>query len=138
MPIRIVHTVDNHIGLPFRQYPTDAAEQLVEERFLALERLVAEANRRAAHFFVVAGDLFDSPRVKAGDIEKAAGVLRQFEGEAVIVVPGNHDHFANSETEGWQRFRRATEADARIALLADPAVKSYDVDGQVVHFFPCP
>jgi len=53
-------------------------------------------------------------------------------------VPGNHDHYANSETEVWKRFRKATEADARIDLLVDPAVKSYDVEGQAVHFFPCP
>jgi len=138
MPIRIVHTADNHIGLPFKQYPADVANRLVEERFLALERLVAEANSRDAHFLVVAGDLFDSTRVRAGEIEKAANVLRGFGGEAVIVVPGNHDHFANSETEVWQRFRRATETDARIALLAEPAVESYDVEGQAVHFFPCP
>ena len=138
MPIRIIHTADNHIGLPFKQYPADVAKRLIEERFLALEQLVAEANSRNAHFFVVAGDLFDSPRVKKEDIDKAAAVLRSFDGVAAIVVPGNHDHFANAETELWKRFRRATEGDARIALLADPTVKSYDVDGQVVHFFPCP
>jgi exonuclease SbcD len=137
MSIRIIHTADNHIGLPFRQYPADVANRLVAERFLALERLVAEANRQEAHFFVVAGDLFDSTRVKAVDIEKAAHVVRGFDGEAVIVVPGNHDHFANSETEVWQRFRRVTEGDANIDLLVEPAVKSYDVEGQAVHFFPC-
>lgn len=137
MPIRIIHTADNHIGLPFKQYPTDVATRLIDERFLALERLVAEANEQKAHFFVVAGDLFDSTRVKKEDIEKAAAVLRGFDGLAVIVVPGNHDHHANSETEVWQRFRRATEADARIDLLVDPVVRSYDVEGQAVHFFPC-
>lgn len=137
MPIRIVHTADNHIDLPFRQYPAEVASRLIEERFLALGRLVAVANERNAHFFVVAGDLFDSTRVKVGDIDKAAAVLRGFDGVAVIVVPGNHDHYANSETEVWRRFRRATEADARIDLLVDPAVKSYDVEGQAVHFFPC-
>lgn len=137
MPIRIVHTADTHIGLPFKQYPADVAKRLVEERFLALERLVIEANSREAHFFVVAGDLFDSTRVKAGDIEKAAAMLRGFDGVAVIVVPGNHDHFASSETEVWQRFRRATEGDATIDLLVEPAVKSYDVEGQAVHVFPC-
>lgn len=136
--IKIIHTADNHIGLPFKQYPIDVAKRLVEERFAALGRLVAVANARRAHFFVVAGDLFDSTRVKKEDIDKAAAVLRGFDGEAVIVVPGNHDHYANSETEVWKRFRRAIESDARIDLLADPAVKSYDVDGQVVHFFPCP
>ena len=137
MPIRIVHTADNHLDLPFRQYPAEVADRLIEERFLALGRLVAVANERNAHFFVVAGDLFDSTRVKVGDIDKAAAVLRGFDGVAVIVVPGNHDHYANSETEIWRRFRRATEADARIDLLVDPAVKSYDVEGQAVHFFPC-
>ncbi len=137
MPIRIVHTADNHIDLPFKQYPAEVASRLIEERFLALGRLVAVANERNAHFFVVAGDLFDSTRVKVGDIDKAAAVLRGFDGVAVIVVPGNHDHYANSETEVWRRFRRATEADARIDLLVDPAVKSYDVEGQAVHFFPC-
>ena len=137
MPIRIVHTADNHLDLPFKQYPAEVASRLIEERFLALGRLVAVANERNAHFFVVAGDLFDSTRVKVGDIDKAAAVLRGFDGVAVIVVPGNHDHYANSETEVWRRFRRATEADARIDLLVDPAVKSYDVEGQAVHFFPC-
>jgi len=137
MPIRIVHTADNHLDLPFKQYPAEVAARLIEERFLALGRLVAAANERNAHFFVVAGDLFDSTRVKVGDIDKAAAVLRGFDGVAVIVVPGNHDHYANSETEVWRRFRRATEADARIDLLVDPAVKSYDVEGQAVHFFPC-
>jgi DNA repair exonuclease SbcCD nuclease subunit len=138
MPIRIVHTADNHIGLPFKQYPSAVAERLIEERFAALSRLVTVANERSAHFFVVAGDLFDSTRVKKEDIDAAAAALRGFEGVAVIVVPGNHDHYANSETEVWKRFRKATEADARIDLLVDPAVKSYDVEGQTVHFFPCP
>ncbi|NBW86235.1 MAG: hypothetical protein EBR23_05255, partial [Planctomycetia bacterium] len=68
----------------------------------------------------------------------AAAVLRGFDGVAVIVVPGNHDHYANSETEVWKRFRKATEADARIELLADSTVKSYVVEGQAVLFFPCP
>lgn len=138
MPIRIIHTADNHIGLPFKQFPADVAKRLIEERFLALGRLVTVANGRNAHFFVVAGDLFDSTRVKKEDIDAAAAVLRGFEGVAVIVVPGNHDHYANSETEVWKRFRKAIEADARIDLLVDPAVKSYDVEGQAVHFFPCP
>jgi exonuclease SbcD len=138
MSIRIIHTADNHIGLPFKQYPAEVASRLIEERFAALGRLVTVANEQKAHFFVVAGDLFDSTRVKKEDIDKVAAVLRGFDGVAVIVVPGNHDHYANSETELWKRFRKATEAAPRIDLLVEPAVKSYDVEGQAVHFFPCP
>jgi len=138
MPIRIVHTADNHIGLPFKQYPAEVAGRLVEERFSALDRLVAAANSREAHFLVVAGDLFDTTRVRVADIDRAATLLRGFAGLAVIVVPGNHDHYAGPETEVWKRFLKATEADAHIDLLVKPAVQSYDVDGQAVHFFPCP
>ena len=65
MPIRIVHTADSHIGLRFKQYPTPVANRLIEERHLALGRLVNVANEQNAHFFVVAGDLFDdSTRVR--------------------------------------------------------------------------
>jgi exonuclease SbcD len=138
MPIRIVHTADNHIGLPFKQHPAAVVNRLIEERYLALGRLVAVANERNAHFFVVAGDLFDSPRVRKEDIDKAAAVLRGFAGMAVIVLPGNHDHYATSDTEVWKRFRKATEADSHIDLLVEPAVKTYDVEGHKVHFFPCP
>jgi len=33
MTIRIVHTADNHIGMPFRQHGDEARNQLLEERF---------------------------------------------------------------------------------------------------------
>jgi DNA repair exonuclease SbcCD nuclease subunit len=138
MPVRIVHTADNHLGLPFRQYPTDVRDALVEERFAALGRLVETANKRQADFFVVAGDLFDSTRVTVQDIKKTAGMLRGFTGEAVIVVPGNHDHFTGPETEVWSRFRREIEGAANIDLLTTATVQSYEVAGQTVHFFTCP
>lgn len=114
IPIRIIHTADNHFGLPFKQFPADVANRLIDERFVALARLVAVANEQKAHFFVIAGDLFDSPRVKKEDIDRAAETLRGFDGVAVIVVPRNHHYHPNAETEAWKRFRRATEADARL------------------------
>jgi hypothetical protein len=65
-------------------------------------------------------------------------MLRGFTGEAVIVVPGNHDHFTGPETEVWSRFRREIEGAANIDLLTTATVQSYEVAGQTVHFFPCP
>ena len=44
MPIRIVHTADNHIGMPFRQHRDEIRNRLLEERFNALERLIETAN----------------------------------------------------------------------------------------------
>ncbi|MFM9195020.1 MAG: exonuclease SbcCD subunit D [Planctomycetia bacterium] len=138
MPVRILHTADNHIGLPFKQYPLDVGTRLADERFEALGRLVDIANTRRADFLVVAGDHFDSPRVKGADVDRTAALLRGFAGAAVIVVPGNHDHHAGPEAEPWKRFRREIAAAANIDLLASPEVKTYDLDGQPVHFFPCP
>lgn len=140
MPIRIVHTADNHIGLPFKtfeQVPTVRA-RLVDERFAALGRLVDEANTRGADFFVVAGDLFDTTRVTVDDITKTVTLLDGFTGTAVIVVPGNHDYFTGPETEVWKRFRDAAATAARIDLLATPEPRSYDIGGCKVTFFPCP
>jgi DNA repair exonuclease SbcCD nuclease subunit len=138
MPIRIVHTADNHIGLPFQQHPADVRDKLVEERFAALERLVATANDRGADFFVVAGDLFDSPRVTVKDIRRTAAVLKGFAGTAAIVVPGNHDFCTGPETEVWKRFLQEIEGAGNVDLLTDGKVKTYEVAGQAVHFFPCP
>jgi len=56
MPIRIVHTADNHIGLSFKQYP-EIQPKLVQERFSALERIVAHGNQKQANFLVVAGEV---------------------------------------------------------------------------------
>lgn len=139
MPIRILHTADNHIGLPYKNYSEKVRDTLVTERFDALARLIETANSRRADFFVVAGDLFDSIRVPTRDVKRTAEILRGFSGVATIVVPGNHDHFTGPDTDVWKRFRQEIEGDATIDLLAAAEVRTYDVhDGQRVHFFPCP
>jgi len=137
-PIRILHTADNHIGLSFRNYPDHVRDKLVGERFDALGRLVETANSQQADFFVVAGDLFDSVRVPVRDVRQTAEILRGFAGTAVIVVPGNHDHYAGPETEVWKRFRQEIEAASNVDLLTLPEVKTYEINEQRVHFFPCP
>ena len=91
MSLRILHTADNHIGLSFNQYPEAARESLIEERFASLERMVATANERNAHFIVVAGDLFDKTTVTKAQVERTVKALVKFDGDAVLVLAGNHD-----------------------------------------------
>ena len=138
MPIRIVHTADNHIGMPFRQHDDKTRERLLEERFTALERLIREANESHADFFVISGDLFDSTRVKSLYIERTVDVLRHFTGNSVLVLPGNHDFYSGEDTEVWKRFRKASSEFSNIELLVTPATVSFDVGGETVQFFPCP
>ena len=138
MPIRIVHTADNHIGMPFRQHDDETRTRLIEERFTALERLICEANENHADFFVISGDLFDSSRVKNSSIERTVDVLRHFTGNSVLVLPGNHDFFSGEDTEVWKRFRKASSEFSNIDVLVTTATVNFDIDGETVQFFPCP
>ena len=138
MPITIVHTADNHIGLPFKKYSDTLRKKLADERFEALKGLVDEANRRKAHFFVVAGDLFDSTGVSAADVKRTVAILNAFAGDEVLVLPGNHDHFAGPETTVWKHFRKESEGMARIHLLEKSEPYQFDVDGLKICFFACP
>jgi hypothetical protein len=138
MPIRIVHTADNHIGIPYRQFQEDIRRRLVSERFEALARLVRAANDREADFFVVAGDLFDSTRVKVADIDRTVELLKEFSGEAVLIVPGNHDFVSGPESDLWKRFQRGCESVNNIEVLTEPVVREFEVNGMPIQFSPVP
>lgn len=137
MPIRILHTADNHIGISFSQYPDPVRERLVNERFQALERLVATANQRKAHFVVVAGDLFDKLSVTSADIKRTVEVLKRFEGEAVLVLAGNHDYCEGPDSKLWKSFRKAAEGTSVLALTTQ-GTKDFRLDAGSVRFHACP
>lgn len=138
MPIRIVHTADNHIGMPFRQHEDETRNQLLEERFKALERLIETANDNHADFFIISGDLFDSTRVKMPYIERTVGILKDFMGTSVLVLPGNHDFYAGDDTEVWKRFHKLSAGFSNIELLTTTSVVTFEVSGETIQFFPCP
>ena len=138
MPIRIVHTADNHIGMPFRQHRDEIRNRLLEERFNALERLIETANEHHADFFIISGDLFDSTRVKTLYIERTVSILSKFSGNSVLVLPGNHDFYAGKDTEVWKRFNKASSEYSNIELLTTTSVLSFEVGGETIQFFPCP
>jgi exonuclease SbcD len=138
-PLRIVHTADNHIGLRFtsRPYPDDLKKELIEERFLALERTVQIANSRNADLLVVAGDLFETTRVPAVTIKRTAEILNTFSGLHVVILPGNHDYFEPGEDTLWGRFRDAVKENL-VLLLSTPESLSLPVGETDVVLYPGP
>jgi DNA repair exonuclease SbcCD nuclease subunit len=136
MSLRILHTADNHIGLSFNPYP-EARERLIEERFASLERMVTTANDRKAHFFVVAGDLFDKTTVTKAQIERAVKILGKFEGEAALVLAGNHDFCEGPDSKLWKHFRTMAE-DSRVLALTAPGINDFESDDYRVRFHACP
>lgn len=137
MPIKIVHTADNHLGISFRNYPENVRQRLLQERLDALSSLIEMANQRQAHFVVVAGDLFDKITVQKQIVEAAVNILKRFEGEAVLVLAGNHDHYEGSDSTLWMRFKKAAENTCVHALLECKPEK-FEIDGEGVIFYPCP
>jgi exonuclease SbcD len=137
MTLRLLHTADNHIGLSFNQYPEAARERLIAERFASLERLVTTSNERKADFFVVAGDLFDKTSVTRTQVERAVQILGKFEGEAVLVLAGNHDFCEGPDSKLWKQFRAAADGN-RVFDLTEPCVRNFETDDYRVRFYACP
>ena len=137
MNLRILHTADNHIGLSFNHYPDAARERLIDERFASLERLVATANERKAHFLVIAGDLFDKTTITKAQIERAVKILGKFEGDAVVVLAGNHDFCEGADSKLWKQFRTAAEG-SRVLALTEQGTRDFESDDYRVRFYACP
>jgi exonuclease SbcD len=135
--LRILHTADNHIGISFNRYSASARNRLLEERFAALERLVTIANERQAHFFVVAGDLFDSQNVTRAQVERTVAILKGFDGEAVLALAGNHDFFEGPDNKLWKWFRSAAEG-SRLLALTESKISEFQSDEYRVRFYGCP
>jgi DNA repair exonuclease SbcCD nuclease subunit len=138
MAIRIVHTADNHIGLTFRQYP-ELSAQLQAERIAALGRIVTFANARQAHFLVIAGDLFDKISVGVTEIRQTVSELKKFQGQAVLVLAGNHDFYdPGTENKLWKEFGNAIREHDQIRMLLQPEILSFECEGEGIRFYACP
>ena len=73
--LKIFHCADLHVGLKFAKYPPAISERLRDARLATLEKMVERSNREACDLFVVAGDLFDTLKVSARDVNRAAKIL---------------------------------------------------------------
>jgi len=134
MAIKIFHTADLHLGMKFAGYP-DIQDKLINARYETLANMVAIANKEECDLFIIAGDLFDRVTVKAGEISRAVKTLNEFEGELVMVLPGNHDYYTN-DSSLWNNFSQL--AGDRMLVLKEPKVydlKNYHLDAAV---FSCP
>ncbi|PKP58391.1 hypothetical protein CVT91_08645, partial [Candidatus Atribacteria bacterium HGW-Atribacteria-1] len=122
MGIKIFHTADLHLGMRFAGYP-DVQDELINARHETLENMVEVANQESCALFIIAGDLFDRTTPNVKDISRAARALNEFEGELVIILPGNHDYYTQ-DSKLWNEFYK--HAGDRILILKNPNI--YDLD----------
>ena len=139
MKLKILATADLHLGMRFSSYP-EMRDALSQARFETLKRLVDEANREACELMVIAGDLFHRLTVPHGEIQAAARILKEFQGQAVGILPGNHDFHAGPSSPLWTIFRQCLEAaqEDRVLLLDRAQRTDLGGFGLPVHLYAAP
>lgn len=137
MSVKIFHTADLHIGMKFNNYPEPVKGFLQQARVEVLEKMVAMANEENCSLFVVSGDLFHNIKgIDKKTVSRVASVLGAFQGECVLVLPGNHD-YDNNMIDLWTSFNKL--AGKKILFLNQErpySLEEYGLDA-VVYPAPC-
>jgi len=135
MTLKIFHSGDIHIGMKFNNYPPYIQQKLIKARYKILDTLIKKANKKNANLFVISGDLFDKHNIKEDEIIEVINKLKKFSGDAILILPGNHD-FDNGGIELWEKFKN--NMSGKIVLLNDFReydLKKFDLD---VSIYPAP
>jgi len=133
--LKIFHTADLHIGMKFNSYPDDIRGCLMEARFDVLDKMVQMANERLCNLFVVAGDLFNNINIPKRDIYRVIKSLEGFDGECVLIMPGNHD-YDNGMIDLWDTFKK--NMSDKILYLDEEKPFSLEQYGLDVMVYPAP
>ncbi|MDD4504368.1 MAG: metallophosphoesterase, partial [Clostridiaceae bacterium] len=135
--IKIFHTADVHIGMKFSNYPEPVKGYLQEARVDVLDNMIKLANEEKCNLFVIAGDLFDKiTGIDKKTVGHATAALNTFQGECVLVMPGNHD-YDNGMIELWDNFFKNTSD--KIVFINEErtySLEDYDLNA-VVYPAPC-
>ena len=131
--MKLFVTGDNHIGRKFDKY--SIKDQLVESRFICLERMVETAEKEQCEFLVVTGDLFDNTySIPKKDIKRVVETLASFN-HNVLVLPGNHDFYSGNE-QLWKVFMDIADAYSNIIVLDEYRPYEYDSSDGPIVFYP--
>ncbi|SMO38574.1 metallophosphoesterase [Fodinibius sediminis] len=132
--MKILHFADVHLGRGFSGY-AEVSEELSEARYETLENLISKANEKQCDVIVIAGDLFERPRMNKADVERVIQILNRFERGPVLLLPGNHD-YVTPESDLWRYVNDAK--DDHVIVLGEKAPKSlgdYDLPATI---YPAP
>ncbi|MEN3001260.1 MAG: DNA repair exonuclease [Armatimonadota bacterium] len=89
MAIRLLHMADVHLGRAF-SYLGERAREHQQRLLRTFEKALETAHQHQCHAILIAGDLFDSPRVARHWVDAALDRLSAMR-LPVVVIPGNHD-----------------------------------------------
>ena len=90
--LTFLHGADFHLDSPFRALSADQAAERRQEQRQLLTRLANTARETQADLIFLAGDLFDSQRVRPETVQILYETLEDLEAQ-VFISPGNHDPY---------------------------------------------
>lgn len=131
--MKLLLTGDLHLGRSYQKESPEVAQRFLEARMTALENAVVIANRENCEFLVIAGDLYDKASAIPKSLhQKVSKVLGEFDGQAVLILPGNHDYCDLEHDELWRAFEDCSSSNIRVLKECTPC----EIAGAV--FYPCP
>lgn len=89
--MRIIHTADLHLESSFVKLSAEQQRERKAELYSGFERMVDESVRLGARLFIIAGDLFDTPRISARAAERVATVIERHPEIDFLYLRGNHE-----------------------------------------------
>lgn len=93
--LTFLHAADLHLDSPFHALPPDRAAERRQEQRQLLTRLADTARQAGADLLLLAGDLFDSQRVRPETVQLLRQVLEELD-MPIFLSPGNHDPYTDN------------------------------------------
>lgn len=90
MPLTFIHAADFHLGAPLKRFGP-AAARLQAAQGNALEKTLAEAERRGAACVLICGDLFDTRFPRPAIRQQVHDIFRRHPACRIVILPGTHD-----------------------------------------------
>lgn len=104
--MRFLHTSDWQLGIARYYLDADARARHAADRFEAVRRLGELAVQKEAEFVVVAGDVFDHPRVSKRILLRGLEAMAAA-GVPLYLLPANHDPLDAASVYRSSEFERA-------------------------------
>lgn len=96
--LKLLHAADLHLDSPFAAFSPEEAAKLRGLQRQIPQMLIDCCREKQCEILLLAGDVFDGPRIYPETVEALRDAFGQWEGE-VFIAPGNHD--PATETSLW-------------------------------------
>jgi DNA repair exonuclease SbcCD nuclease subunit len=117
--VRFIHTADLQLGMTRRFLDEDAQARYAQARIDALVSIGTLAAREDARFVVVAGDVFETNRVRPRTVGRALEALAAIP-VPVLLLPGNHDPLDAASVYRSPTFTRSRPPNVTVIESTEP------------------